>query len=80
MIDNIQSLWRAVILQAVIDACSRSKKKVNKIERKKAQSWLLDMSDDFISVCNMANYNPHYVRRKAKEIMIQKGLKPNEST
>ncbi len=69
---NIQALWRAVILQALIDATSNYKRREYQLEKEKARSWLLCMSDSFVDVCSMAGYEPHYVQKKAKFILESK--------
>ncbi|MBQ4875441.1 MAG: hypothetical protein HRK26_04985 [Rickettsiaceae bacterium H1] len=69
MIKNIESLWRAVILQAVIDAKNNYKRKEYQLEKEKARSWLLNLNNDFISVCIMAGCDPRYVQAKAKNVL-----------
>lgn len=72
------ALWRAVILQAIIDSLSEAKRTENKVEKERAKAWLLNMSNDFIEVCNMAGYSPYYVREKAKFILENKIKIPKE--
>lgn len=64
-----RALWRAVITQAFQDALGNSQKREAKYEKFKAKAWLLGMSRDFTTVCYYADYDPHYVRRRACEIL-----------
>ena len=66
---SYQSMWKAVILQAIIDSTSNYKRMENKLERIKAASWLNDFSEDFINVCHFAGYSPLSVQSKARRIM-----------
>lgn len=61
-----RALWSAVITQALMDAGSASKKPEAQHEKAKAIRWLLGNSEDFITVCQNADLDPHYVREKAK--------------
>ncbi|ABD44601.1 hypothetical protein ECHHL_0332 [Ehrlichia chaffeensis str. Heartland] len=66
---SYQSMWKAVILQAIIDSTSNYRRMENKLEKIKATNWLNDFSRDFITVCHFAGYNPLSVRNKAKRII-----------
>ncbi len=72
MIEHIESLWKAVILQAIIDATTNYKRKEYQLEKQKAISWLLKWNDDFITVCSMANCDPRYVRARAQAVLDKK--------
>ncbi len=61
------SMWVAVITQAMMDALSKCKKAESKYQKHEAIRWLSDNSKDFIDVCLYAGLNPDYVRRKAKK-------------
>lgn len=76
---KFQALWRSVITQALIDAASNSKKKIDKLNKIRAIEWLTNYSDDFLEVCIMANMDPSYVMRKGKEAM-QRGCKWRNDT
>lgn len=65
-INAIKSMWRAVITQALMDAASKSKKRENLKAKREAKEWLLGESDDFLSVCCLADMNPSYVKKKIK--------------
>lgn len=69
------ALWRAVIMQAITDACETEAKYTNKdnlrimrFERRQAQSWLLGRSDAFGEVCFMAGLDPDAVYAKAEAL------------
>lgn len=72
-----RALWRAVITQALMDAGSNSKKIEMKKEKARAIAWLNSDSEDFIEVCEMADYNPAVVKRKAL-MAIKNGCKWRE--
>lgn len=80
MINNTISLWRAVILQAIIDSTSNYKRKEYQLEKKKAQSWLTNMNEDFKTVCLMAGYEPYYVQTKARNILHNQSKIKNTTT
>lgn len=65
----MQALWRSVITQALIDAASNSKKRIDKLNRARAIEWLKGDSEDFIEVCTLANMNAAYVRQRAQQAM-----------
>lgn len=60
-----QALWRAVITQALMDAASQSGKMEAQYEKSQALCWLTSYSDDFKTVCDLANYPPDYIRGRA---------------
>lgn len=66
-----RSLWRAVILQSIIDILNNSSRTENKIAKIEAKQWMFKDNDDFHEVCNLAGYNARYVRKKVMEIMRQ---------
>lgn len=61
-----QALWRAVILQALVDAVSQSAKDDTMRLRQEARRWLLLKGDDFDQVCHLAGYAPDYIRRQVR--------------
>jgi hypothetical protein len=65
---NEIALWKAVILQALIDLQSNSRKKIANTYRIKALIWFNPNNSEFIQVCNWADLNPEYVYQKAKKI------------
>lgn len=74
-IAKIQALWRAVILQRITDALSRSSKKEAIVWRDRAVRWLLSGSSDFEIVCELAGVCPHRVR-ESFVLMQENGLQP----
>jgi hypothetical protein len=64
---GIHALWRAVILQAIQDAKSRSSKREMVFHRNQAEHWLFDDRQDFSTVCDLAGYEPDSIRRKCRE-------------
>jgi hypothetical protein len=66
-----RSLWRAVILQSIIDIVNNSSRTENKIAKIEAKQWVFKENEDFYEVCNLAGYNAKYVRKKIMEIMRQ---------
>jgi hypothetical protein len=69
--DHEQSIWRAVITQALMDAASQSRKTEAKRTRNDALNWLLSESRDFEAVCDNAGFDPGYIRRRAKEALAR---------
>lgn len=69
--DHEQSIWRAVITQALMDAASQSRKTEAKRSRNDALNWLLSDSRDFEAVCDNAGFDPGYIRRRAKEALAR---------
>ncbi len=61
-----RALWRAVIVQQLMDASSNSQKREMKLIKAQAISWLSGTSDDFFEVCTLADLSPDYVREKAR--------------
>jgi len=64
-------LWRAVILQAIIDILNNSSRTENKIAKIEAKQWVFQDNEDFVQICHLAGYNIKYVRTKIMEIMRQ---------
>lgn len=60
-----RALWRAIIMQAILDLTSNSSRTEEKLAKKQAESWLLGNSIDFLDVCRWAEYSPQRVRSKA---------------
>jgi len=64
-----QALFRAIILQAVQDAVSARKRKYTQQIRREALHWLLGDSPSFVEVCDFADFQPEYVRTRAKLVI-----------
>jgi hypothetical protein len=65
------ALWRAVITQALMDAGNQSKKTEMRYEQSRAVSWLSGLSEDFKTVCVLANLDPVHVRQKSHDAIIR---------
>jgi hypothetical protein len=63
---NVRSLWRAVIMQAVVDASTKSKNRRAVSRSKKAHDWF-KQDDSFIQTCLMADIEPNYVQKKVRQ-------------
>jgi hypothetical protein len=61
-------LWKAVIMQALVDLGSRSNKKMAKINRVRSILWCNLNNKDFLTVCSHAELNPYYVYQKVQKI------------
>lgn len=66
-----QALWQSVIMQAVIDACSGSKKPSMRRIRAEARAWFCFENSDFTEVCTLAGMNPLRVMRGAHKAIKQ---------
>jgi hypothetical protein len=62
----IQALWRAVLVQQVMDAKSRSSKPEAFYNRNQATHWLFEDQRDFRMVCDMADLDPDRVRHQLR--------------
>lgn len=62
------ALWKAVILQALVDLQSNSKKKIANTYRIKALMWFNLKNEDFITTCNYAGLDPKYVYERSRVI------------
>ncbi len=67
-----QSMWRAVIVQALMDASSSSQKSEALTWKREAEIWLRGNSPDFHTVCFYADLDPDFVREVAAK-SLQKG-------
>ncbi|MFC1659528.1 hypothetical protein ACFL0U_03115 [Pseudomonadota bacterium] len=62
------ALWKAVIMQALVDLGSKSSKKMAKIHGIRSIMWFNLTNRDFLTVCSFASLNPYYVYQKAQGI------------
>ena len=69
-----ESLWKAVITQAVVDACSRDPRPEYVERKEEAILWLTSGSDDFADVCIRAGLEPSRVRQQAKKALLHPSL------
>lgn len=65
------SLRKAIIMQAIFDACSMSKDRKAKQNKQEAMAWLLGNSKDFKQTCFEADLCPDIVRKIAKEEIVR---------
>ena len=66
-----KALWQSVIMQAVIDIMSNSKRTSEKVAKNKAESWFNMNDRNFLMVCQMAELDPIFLIRNVK-ILIKK--------
>ncbi len=67
---KVQGLWRAVIMQALVDASSNSSNKRAMTHKKRATKWLCKKeTDEFIETCMLAGMEPSYVQMKADRVI-----------
>ena len=66
-----QALWRGVIMQALTDAGSKSKKAEAKFHRAQAIAWFSKRNPDFQLVCSLAGMEADYVFEKAHKAIRQ---------
>lgn len=67
-----RAMWRAVIVQALMDASCGSKKPEALQNKQEALIWLRGTSRDFATVAYHAGFTPEYLRR-----MVQEALENN---
>lgn len=64
-VQHEQAMWRAVIVQALMDAASTSAKAEPDVWRREARVWLRGNTSDFYTVCYHAGLEPDFVREMA---------------
>ena len=62
-------LFIAVLSQAVHDAFASH---VPKLEKQKAQSWLMSNSEDFKNICELSGRDSEYVLKKIRRKILEK--------
>lgn len=70
---DAESLWMAVIAQAIADAVSNCRKLKSEYYKRAALKWLLGDGEDFADVCIRAGLEPAIVRMKAKHAILHPG-------
>lgn len=63
------ALYKAAIMQLIIDASNTSKDPRACRNEKRAKEWLFSGSDDFYFTCAMAGMNPKIVIKLARELI-----------
>ncbi len=66
---GFRALWRAIILQALEDAASNSKKSKEQYFKTQAIHWLNHGGQDFVEVCDYAGLDPDYARKQIKKAL-----------
>ena len=75
-----QKLWGSVLLVAACDAVRfRSDDVYINEESQRARNWFINNSADFRRVCELAGYNPKYVRMKMLRKIEEKNEQSNMS-
>lgn len=64
------SLWRAVILQTILDCLTQSKRTENIKARREAISWFNSENKDFSVVCQFADLEPSFVLKCVKYALV----------
>ena len=64
-----RALWRAVILQSILDLLNNSSRTENKMAKIQAKHWIFTNNEHFKDVCSMAGYQRDFVRKKILELM-----------
>jgi len=75
---NIVSLFRAVIMQSLIDIVSNSKRTEDKLAKRDAIDWMQINNPDFNTVCLFANLSPKWVLQKAMDALERERVFRNE--
>lgn len=68
-VNNINTLWLAVIKQAFMDIVSGGKGINGCINRREAMEWVFDENDDFDFVCSCAGSNKENIRKLALDLI-----------
>ncbi len=65
-----EKLWKAVIIQAILDACHVSNAPPDQVSRiqLEARKFLMG-GEDFEMICDLAGLNQHVVRKRAREVI-----------
>ena len=58
------ALWKAVIMQSVLDVVNNSSRAAEILAKKTAIDWLNINNSSFIKVCGYADLNPEWVLKK----------------
>ncbi len=61
------ALHKAIIMQAIMDACTLAVDRKQKAVKAEAKTWLFGRSIDFYEICNVAELDPNQVIKMASE-------------
>ncbi len=67
-------LWKAVILQAILDIKNNGNKVMDRVNRAKAILWINPNKKDFINACQMAEINPQRVYEYKLKLLKQQEI------
>jgi len=73
-----KALWQSVVMQAVLDATSKTTDLKSRIEKAKTTSWFSYNNEDFILVCSFAELDPDFIINGLKRI-LKKNKKPHHN-
>ncbi|MEM6823013.1 MAG: hypothetical protein AAF558_13870 [Verrucomicrobiota bacterium] len=70
-VDGVTSLWRAVLVQVIIDAKTKAKCREQRKAKAEALAWLSQPEEgsDFALICDLAGLSPSATRKAVKQIM-----------
>ena len=69
-----EKLWKAVLMQAVADACGNAYKSCQYVDRRLARSWLTVPSKDFMMVCELAGICPKQAYDSIQQELKRRGV------
>lgn len=81
--DNVSaeaSIWRAVVIQSLLDAINQTNRTEAKLYKKEAQQWFNMNNKDYLWVCEAAGLDPVKVLRLARKTMAQNRLFEKQKT
>lgn len=70
-----QAVWRAVLVQMLSDALSRSHKRETRRLKREALDWLSGKGRDFRMVCDYAGYDPSYLHGRVMAMLAAHQVK-----
>ncbi len=73
--EKYKTLWRAVIMQAIIDLKNNGSKNEDRKNKIKAFLWINPNKKDFKTVCERAELNPDFVYKYKLRIINNKNFK-----
>ncbi|KAF8818888.1 hypothetical protein [Rickettsia endosymbiont of Cardiosporidium cionae] len=62
-------LYKAILLQAIIDSTNVSNNKCLKKLEIAAKNWIFKDNNDFIKICNLSNMQHCYIRKLTKKLI-----------
>lgn len=82
---KFKRLWQMVVIQAIMDAISRSKDREEIYHHHEAKRWIIEGNNkDFYMVCDLADLSPSRIKNEAlkaiesgKRMRCESGKSPN---